>query len=112
MDNINYQHFQAMDLRVGQILAVEDVPGADRLYKLRVSLGGEEETSLVAGIKLFYPDAQSLVGKKVAVVVNLEPKVIRGVESRGMVLAASDAGQTQVVLLSPEKDIPVGSKIK
>ena len=84
MTNISFADFQKIDIRVGEIKTVEEIPGADKIYKLTVDIGGEERT-LVAGIKLHY-SSDELPGKKVLVLVNLEPKKIRGVESHGMVL--------------------------
>lgn len=110
MDNITYADFQKLDLRVGEIMAAEEIPGADKLLKLKVNIGTEIR-ELVAGIKLFYALDQ-LVGRKVAVLTNLEPKTIRGVASQGMVLAASTEGVTELALLSFDKDLPVGSIIK
>lgn len=109
MNTISYNHFEQLDLKVGQIMKAEEVPGADKLYKLTVNLG-DNEMSMVAGIKQSY-QMNELVGKKVAVLVNLEPKVIRGVESRGMALAAS-SDLSGVVLLTLDKDIANGSIIK
>lgn len=109
MENITFADFQKMDIRVGQIKAAEDVPGADKLYKLMVDIGGEER-QMVAGIKPYYAK-EELPGKKVLVLVNLEPKTIRGVESRGMVLCAHTEDKSQLVCTSVEKDIAVGSKV-
>ena len=104
---ISFADFQKLDLRVGSIISAEPVEGADRLLKLQVDLGNEER-QVVAGIAEHYkPDA--LIGKKVVVVVNLEPATIRNVESHGMILAASD---DSVVLVSPETDVPLGTQIR
>ena len=108
--DFSYSQFQAMDLRIGKILSVEDILGADKLYKILVDVG-TNQTTLVAGIKPFYT-RESLIGQKVAVLVNLEPKTIRGVESRGMILAAVSEDRKEVVLIMPEKDLPEGSIIK
>jgi len=110
MDNITFDDFKKIKLLVGQIKTVEDIEGADKLYKLAVDLG-EEERTLVAGIKLHYPNKDDLIGKKIAVVANLEPRALKGVESRGMLLAASNSDKTSVVLLTLDKDIPNGSTI-
>ena len=89
-------------------ISTEKIEKADRLLKLQVRLG-EEERQLVAGIAQHYtPD--ELVGKKVVMVANLKPAKIRGVESRGMILAAS-AG-ADIFLLTPERPLPPGSQIK
>lgn len=109
MTNISFADFQKMDIRVGEIKAAEDIPGADKIYKLIVDIGGEERT-LVAGIKQFYSQTD-LPGKKVLVLTNLEPKTIRGVESHGMVLCAHNEDRSQLVCTTVEKDIAVGSKV-
>ena len=101
--------FHRLDLRVGEILTAEPIAGSKKLLKLTVRLGTEERT-LVAGLQGQYT-ADTLIGMKVAVVVNLEPARLMGVESRGMVLAAEDA-DGRVVLLTPDKDILPGSKIR
>ena len=109
MANISFADFQKMDIRVGEIKTAEDVPGADKIYKVLVDLGGEERT-MVAGIKLHYPK-EELPGKKVLVLTNLEPKTIRGVESHGMILCAHTEDRSQLVCTTVEKDIAVGSKV-
>ena len=109
MTNITFDDFHKMDIRVGEIKSAEEVPGADKLYKLIVDIGGEERI-LVAGIKPYYA-ADSLPGKKVLILVNLEPKVIRGVESFGMVLCAHNEDRSQLTLTAVEKDIPTGAKV-
>ncbi len=97
-----------LGLRIGEIVGAEDHPNADKLYVLKVRLG-EEERQLVAGIKSYYsPDA--LLGKKIVVITNLKPAVIRGVESQGMLLAA-DSGEV-VSLLTVDKDVPPGSEVR
>jgi len=106
---INYDDFKKVELKVGKILEAEDVPGAEKLLKLRVDIGGETR-QLVAGIKKQYA-ATDLIGRLVAVVSNLESRMVMGVESQGMVLAASD-DSSGPVLLRLDKDIKPGSVIK
>jgi methionyl-tRNA synthetase len=108
MDNITFDYFTKMDLRVAEIKACEDVEGADKLYKLTIDIG--EERTIVAGIKLHYTK-EELVGKKIAVVTNLEPRTLRGIESHGMLLAASSEDRSAIVLLTLDKDIAPGAKI-
>lgn len=108
MENITFDVFQTMDLRVAQIRSCEEVEGADKLYKLTVDIG--EERTIVAGIKPFY-GKEELVGKKIVVVTNLEPRKLRGILSHGMLLAASSEDKSSVVLLTLDKDIANGSKI-
>ncbi|MBU0672791.1 MAG: methionine--tRNA ligase subunit beta [Candidatus Margulisbacteria bacterium] len=109
MSNISFADFQKMDIRVGEIKSAEDVEGADKLYKVMVDIGGEER-QLVAGIKQHY-SKEELPGKKVLVLTNLDPKKIRGVESRGMVLCAHNEDRSQLVCTTVEKDIAIGSRV-
>jgi methionyl-tRNA synthetase len=109
MENITFDEFKKLDLRIAEIRAVEEIPGADKIYKLTVDLGGETR-ELVAGLKLFY-DKDSLVGRKIVVLANLEPRLIRGISSHGMLLAASNEDKSSVVVLTVEKDISSGAKV-
>jgi methionyl-tRNA synthetase len=106
---ITYDEFKKLDLRIAQIIEVTAHPNADKLYLMKIDIGGEIK-QIVAGIRLSYPLPEFLVGRKVVVVNNLEPAVIRGAESNGMILAAS--GESGPVVLFPEKDVPAGTIIK
>lgn len=108
MEDITFDYFQKMDLRVAGIKACEEIKGADKLYKLTIDIG--EERTIVAGIKPFYT-REALVGKKIVVVTNLEPRTIKGVTSHGMLLAASNEDTTSIVLITPDSDILDGSRI-
>ncbi len=109
-NKITFKEFEKVDLRVGKIKAVKIHPKADKLFILDVSLGkGEHDIQLVAGIKEYYSEDE-LVGKQIIVVRNLEPAVIRGIESQGMLLAAEFKGK--IVILCPEKEIETGAKIR
>lgn len=102
--------FGALDLRVGRITEVRDHDGARKpMYVLRVDLGELGVRTIVAGIKAFY-DKDTLVGKNIVIVSNLEQRKIAGVLSEGMLLAAEHGGD--VVLLSPDRDIAPGSRIR
>jgi len=101
--------FQRLAFRIGRITVAQDHPNADRLLVLTVDLGEAAPRQVVAGIKGSYQAAE-LVGKHVVVVANMKPAVLRGVESQGMVLAAS-AGET-MILVSPERPIQPGSTVK
>ncbi len=105
---ISIQDFSEIDLRVAVIKSVEEHPDADKLLVLKID-AGDGEKQLVAGIKGHY-SVDELVGKKIVVVNNLAPAVLRGVESQGMLLAARDGDQ--VVLLTTEKDVGPGSRIQ
>ena len=106
---ISLAEFQRLNLRVAEITRAESLAGSKKLLKLTVRLGDEERT-VVAGLQGQYA-AEGLIGKKVALVTNLKAAKIKGIESQGMVLAAEDA-EGHVVLLTPDKDIPPGSKIR
>lgn len=105
---LDYEDFAKVELRVAKIVHAEPVPKADRLLRMDITLG-DEERQLVAGIAEHYRP-EELVGKLIVVVANLKPAKIRGVESRGMLLAAS-AGD-QVKLLTVDGDLPPGSTVR
>jgi methionyl-tRNA synthetase len=105
---ISIEDFQKLDLRVAKILNVEDHPNADKLFVLKISLG-DEEKQLVAGLKGHY-NKEELIGKQIIVINNLEPAMLRGVKSEGMLLAAED--DINVAILIPEKEIKENSKIR
>ncbi|MDP2981468.1 MAG: hypothetical protein Q8N67_05335 [Candidatus Omnitrophota bacterium] len=105
---ITIEEFKKLNLRVAKIKEIIDHPNADRLYIVRVMIG-EEEREVVAGIKKGYTK-EELLGKLVVVVENLEPAVIRGVESKGMILAAQD-GETLAVI-SPDRPVSPGAIVK
>jgi methionyl-tRNA synthetase len=109
MDEITIDDFLRTDLRVGTIRKAEPHPNADRLVVLSVDVGEEQERQIVAGIRAAYAP-ESLVGRQVVVVANLKPVVLRGVESRGMLLAASDESGIHVV--GPDAQTAPGSRVK
>ena len=104
---IEFKNWQNLDLRVGEILSVEDHPNADRLYVLNIKIKKEIRT-IVAGIKNSYPK-EDLIGKMVIVFANLKPTLIRGIKSEGMILAASN--KKEVILITPDKKINSGARI-
>ena len=105
---VSIEDFQKIDLKVAQIKEAQEHPNADRLYVLKVDTG-DGERQLVAGIRKSY-SKEELIGKKVIIITNLEPATIRGVESQGMLLAASD--ENGISILTPQRDIALGSKVK
>lgn len=109
LQEIHLEDFQRIDLRVGEVVGAERVEGTRALMVLRVNLG-EEERTLVAGLAPYYTP-EEIVGKRVIVVANLEPAVIRGVKSQGMLLAADD-GQGHVSLVTVDRDIAPGSRVR
>ncbi len=103
------QDFQKLAFRVGVIVAAEVHPQADRLLVIKVDLGEPTPRQVVAGIRASYQPAD-LLGKQVVVVANLQPAVLRGVESQGMILAASD--DSGIVVVSPQRAVKPGSTVK
>lgn len=106
---VSFEDFSKLDLRIGKIVKVEAIPKSKNLIKLTIDIGGGETKQAVAGIAQFYAPEQ-LQGMQVAVVTNLQPRCVFGVESEVMVLAAED--EKGVSLLKPEKTVKVGSKIR
>ena len=102
--------FGKVELRVATIKAAEPHPNADRLLVLKIDIGEEEERQLVAGIRAHYTP-EELVGRQIIVVANLQPATLRGMESQGMLLAATDSSSGNVIVLSPEKQVAPGSKV-
>lgn len=107
---IKYEDFAKLDLRVATIKKVEDIEGADKLYKLEVDIGNKEKRTILAGIKQHYKK-EDLKDKQIIVIVNLEPRKMKGIESQGMLLAAVSDDHSKVILLSPDKKIDSGSKV-
>ena len=105
---ISFDDFKKMELKVARIAEVKEHPSADKLYILEVEIAGEKK-QIIAGVKEHYTP-EELTGKNIAVVTNLEPATIRGVESSGMMLAASDGSTMSILVL--DRDMPTGSTIK
>ena len=105
---VSYEDFKKLDIRVALVEKVEKVPKADKLYKLFVDLGTEKRT-LVAGLAEHYK-ADELIGKKIVILTNLEPRKLRGILSEGMLLAAVEGDK--VSILTPDKDLPSGAKVE
>lgn len=109
---IAFDDFARVDLRIARIIEAGFHPNADRLLKLQVDDGSGEPRQICAGIKGAYEPAD-LVGRSIVIVANLEPRTIRGEESRGMLLAGSSGAKGEsdhcVVLLTPMSDLPPGS---
>ena len=105
---VTYEDFRKIELKIATVREVTPHPKADRLYVVVVDAGGVTK-QLVAGIRLFY-EPQALIGRQVVIVDNLEPAVIRGVESQGMLLAASD--ETGISVISPDRRVAEGGLVK
>ena len=107
-NEIQFDEFMKMDVRVGEIISAEKHPNADKLLVLTVNTGIDQRV-IVSGIAEHYVPDQ-IIGKKVSVLLNLMPRKIRGIESQGMILMAEIDGNLSFI--SPEKEISVGAEIR
>jgi methionine--tRNA ligase beta chain len=108
METISFEDFAKLEIRIGKIVAAERIEGSGKLLKLEVDFG-EEKRQIIAGIGKVY-NPENLIGKECPFAFNLAPKMLKGLESQGMILCPSDNGAP--VLLHPDKEIPPGSIVK
>lgn len=108
-EQISYDDFAKLDIRIGLVVAAEMVPDTDKLIKCTIDFGEMGQRTIVSGIAQ-WKTPEELVGKRLPYIVNLAPRMLRGVESEGMLLAASD--ENGVALLQPEREVPQGTKLK
>ncbi len=108
MEYVKFEEFKKLNIKIGKILNAEKVEGTDKLFKLSVDIG-DKKITLVAGIARYY-SPEDLIGKEIPVLVNLEPRKIRGILSQGMMLAADEDGRP--VLLHPQKEVKPGSEVR
>jgi len=106
---ITVADLEKIDVRVGTILAVDEVPGSDKLVRLRVGFGDHERV-ILSGMKQERADPKEIVGRQALFVVNLEPRKMRGVVSQGMVFDIGFADGVKPVLAMPEHAVPDGSR--
>ncbi len=114
---ITIDDFAKVEIKVGKIISAEKVPETDKLLKLTVDMGEEKLRQIVSGIALYFPDLAKLIGTKCVFAANLEPRMIKGLESQGMILAVStpnneDGTPGLFSTLNVLEDIPVGTKVK
>ena len=107
---IGYEEFAKVEMKVGLVQSVEKVQGADRLLRMTVDTGDPEPRTIVAGIAQAYPDPAALVGKRIVVVANLAPRPLKGITSQGMLLAAGEPPNLQVVTVG--EGIAPGTRVK
>lgn len=105
---INFDDFAKLEFKVGTILEAEGVEGSEKLLKLKVDFNEDAPRQILSGIKKWYIP-EKLVGKQFIFVTNLEPRMMMGLESQGMIMAA---GENKPVLLKPASKVPPGSKIR
>jgi methionine--tRNA ligase beta chain len=106
---ITFDDFQKIDIRIGKVVSAEKVPETDKLVKLIFDIGSEER-QIIAGIAEYFEDLNILVGKQMPLIINLEPRKMRGLESQGMILATDD--NDGMVLLKPDQEVNPGSKVR
>ncbi len=109
METITYDEFKKMDIRIGTIKQVEPIEGTDKLLKCQIDFGDPELRQIISGIREYYPEFETLVGKQVLYIVNLEPREIRGNMSHGMLMAV---GNDKPIFLVPETPVAAGSKVR
>lgn len=105
---LSFQDFQKLDIRIAKILEVNDHPRADKLWLLKIDTG-DKKKQIVAGIRNFYKK-EDLIGRQIVVIDNLEPVIIRGEASEGMLLAAQ--GAQSISILVPDRAVKEGSKVR
>ena len=106
---ISIDDFKKVEIRIGTVLEAERVTGSDKLIRLVFDFGIEKR-QIIAGIAASYSDAAVLVGIQMPVVVNLEPRMLRGLESQGMILAVG--AEDGVAILKPDRSVPSGSEVR
>ncbi|MGC9610929.1 MAG: methionine--tRNA ligase subunit beta [Minisyncoccia bacterium] len=104
---VNFEQFKELELKIGKILEAERIEGSDKLLKLKVDLGEPEPRQILAGIGKNY-SPEEILNREVVIIANLEPRILMGLESQGMLLAASDGGP---VLLRPDREVTPGSSV-
>jgi methionine--tRNA ligase beta chain len=104
---ITIDEFRNVELKIATIKSAEPHPNADKLMVLQIDLG-DEQRQILAGIRNHYTP-EELIGRQIVVVANLEPAKLRGLESQGMLLAASDEGR--IIILTPDKAVTAGAKV-
>ena len=108
-NEITFDQFIAVEIKLGTILAVEVVENADKLLKLSVDLGEENPRQIVSGIREYFEDEQEIVGRQCPFIANLAPRTIKGLESQGMILAGEEGGV--FALLNPSNKLPAGTRL-
>lgn len=109
MEQISYDDFAKLEVKIGTILAAEVVPGADKLFTLTVDVGEESPRQIISGIREFFAGPEDLIGKQCPFLTNLAPRVIRDHESQGMILAIGD--KETFSLLHPGNPVPPGTAV-
>ncbi len=107
---VDFSEWMKLDLRVAEIISVENIEGADKLYKIEIDVGEIGKRMICAGLKGYY-SKDELVGKKIIYFSNLKPRMMRGIESQGMLLAAVSENHEKVVLIKPKENSKNGREV-
>lgn len=116
MEYITYEEFKRLDIRIGTIKEVKEVPETDKLLCFQLDFGEVDEggnkklRQIVSGLHEYYPDYEKLVGRQLLYIINLEPRKIKGFESNGMLLAV-DGQEGRPIFLIPETESPAGARV-
>lgn len=106
---ITYEDFQKLDMRLGKVLVAEAVPDSDKLIRFELDFGEDKPRQILSAIREWYTEPEKLIGKMMLFVVNLEPRMIRGFESQGMLMAV---GEDRPIFLVPEESVAPGAKVR
>ena len=106
---ISIDDFKKVEIRIGKVISAEKVEGSEKLLKLTIDVGEETPRLILSGVAKAIPDTESIVGKMVPIVTNLEPRPMMGMESQGMMLCADG---DQPILIHPAEEVPPGSLVK
>ena len=112
---ISYDDFKKVEIRAGKILSAEKIPETDKLLRCQIDFNEVDENGekklrqIISGIHEYYPDFETLIGKQVLYIVNLEPRKIKGYESNGMLMAVGD---DKPIFLIPDEEVVSGSKVR
>ena len=109
METITYDEFKKLDMKVGKVISAEAVPDSDKLIRFELDFGEEKPRQILSAIREWYSEPEALVGKMMLFVVNLEQRVIRGLESQGMLMAV---GEDRPIFLIPEESVAPGAKVR
>ena len=106
---VTIEDFKKLDIRIGKVISAERISGSDKLIRFIFDIGGEER-QIIGGLATAFPEPRVLVGKEMPLILNLEPRILMGYESQGMIMAADQDGKP--VPLSPVEEVSPGSVVK
>ena len=107
---ITIEDFKKCEIRIGKVISAEKVDGSEKLIKFIFDVGAGEQRQIIGGLGLSYLNPETLVGRQMPLILNLEPRKLMGLESQGMIIAADKEGLP--VILMPDEEVPPGSPVK